>query len=190
MKEKSKSLASHALLYCLFPAAAMFIYAVILNLFGIILFQSSSSSFNSPTYLLPFIIPYIFLISGMAFGTLRYRKQFLNGFMSYSKAFKSCFLIGLFCMILVLVISFIYYTYIDPGIQKQYNDIAMKEVMAQAHNMTDQQLKDFISMQEKFRSPLMKLLINMVSVAFISVIISLMVAIFLKKKDKSLPATV
>ncbi len=175
MEEKTKSLASHAMVYCLIPAAAMIIYGTILYLFNMNLNKVLSS------------LSYIFLIAGMIYGTLQYRKEFSNGFMTYSKAFTSSFLISLFCIIIVSIFNFIFYTFIDPGIIQQMSDMAREEMMTKAPDLTDQQLESALAMQAKFMSPVALTIMSLIMGTIAGAILSLIMAIFLRKEDKSIP---
>ena len=183
MKEKSKSLSSYVLHYSLFPAAVMIVYSIIFRLSGVILhlIHGKSALFNVH-------LPFIFVIIVMIYGTIKYRKQNLNGYISYSKAFTTCFLIGLFIAIINGAFNFIYFKYIDPGVfHQRMNEIVMEQIRSKTLQMTDQILAIYTSM---LHSPLFVSLLFIFILTIFSVIFSLVLAIFLKKKDKSLPTTV
>jgi hypothetical protein len=178
MEEKPKSLAAHAFVYSLIPAGAMIVYVVLLYLFNEYLNRWLSA------------ISYIFLIAGMVYGTLQYRRQYLNDIMPYSKSFLSCFYIGLFSLIILSIFSFILYTVIDPGIVQQMKDMAREQLLAKSPNMTDEQLEAASSMQEKFMSPAMLSVFSILGGTLVSLIISLILALFLKKEDTNVTPAV
>jgi hypothetical protein len=174
MEEKIKTPAAHALIYCLIPAGAMIVYGIILYLFN-----ENLNRFLSA-------LSYIFLIAGMVYGTLQYRKQYLNDNMSYSQAFTTCFMIGLFCMIILTVFNFIFYKFIDPGIVQQMKDMAREQMLAKRPDMTDQQLEAATSMQDKFMSPGALAIFGLLGGVLVSLVIALILGLFLKKQDDTI----
>jgi len=92
MEEKKHSVSANSLNYGLITGGVMIV-------FNLILFISNLYMNQSLGY-----IGYLFMLGGMVWGTLEYRKKLQNGFMTYGEAFSSCFLIGLFAGILGVVI--------------------------------------------------------------------------------------
>ena len=173
MEEKQKSVAANALQYGLFAGGAMIVYFLVLYIFNQHLNQALSS------------LGFIFLIAAMAYGTFQYRQQYMNNFMNYGKAFTSCFLTGLFAIILTSIFNFIFYSFIDPGVVQQMLDIAREKMLEKAPNMSDQQIETALAMQAKFMTPVALSIFGIIFGAIISTVVSLLVAIFLKREDKS-----
>ena len=69
----------NALSYGLIVGAVLILFSLLMFLLGM----------HTNKYL--GYLGYVFLIAGMAWGTLEYRKKYLGGFISYGKAFTSCF---------------------------------------------------------------------------------------------------
>jgi len=178
MEEKPKSAASNALFYGSLTGVVAIIYSLLLYLFD--------QSFNNWLVNVAILI----FIAGMILGTVQYRNKYLNGFMTYSQAFGSCFLIGLFAAIVGSIYSFIFFNFIDPGMIQQMNDIARERMLSQTPEMTEDQVDKAMSFTRMFTNsyaiPIMSLIVNTI----ISVVLGLIIAIFIKKEDKSLTPTI
>jgi len=133
-------------------------------------------------------VGYIILIGGMAWGTLEYRKRYLGGFMTYGKAFSSCFMIGLFSGILGAIYMFIFAQFIHPGLIQEVLDMS-RQALADK-NLTDEQMEQALAMQSKFMSPVMMTIWGLFASLIASVVLGLILAIFLKKEDKSITTQV
>ncbi|HNY03832.1 MAG TPA: DUF4199 domain-containing protein [Bacteroidales bacterium] len=134
-------------------------------------------------------IGYLFLIAGMIYGTLEYRKKYTGGFLTYGKAFSTSFWIGLFAGIVSSIYVFIFMQYIHPGFINELMDQSRTAIMTSNPNMSDEQVEQALAISSKFMSPVMMTIWGLVSYAVMSAIISLILAIFLKKEDPALKVT-
>ncbi|HNW75706.1 MAG TPA: DUF4199 domain-containing protein [Bacteroidales bacterium] len=173
MEEKPRSVSSNALWFGIITGAVLILYNLILFLAGVY------------TNKILGYISYLFLIGGMVWGTLEYRKKYLNGFMPYSKAFVSCFMIGLFGGLLVAVYMFVFVKYIHPGYIQEMMDISRQTMYSTNPNMSEEQIEQAVEMSSKFMSPAMIAVSAFIGYAIASVVIALIAAIFVKKEDKS-----
>lgn len=178
MEEKPRSVSSNALWFGVITGAALILFSLILFLMGM----------HTNNYLA--YLGYLILIGGMAWGTLEYRKKYLGGFMPYSKAFLSCFLIGLFAGVIIAIYMFVFAKFIHPGFIQELLDISRTKIIETNSGMTDEQVEQALEMSAKFMSPVMMAIWSFVGYAIASVILGLIVAIFVKKEDKTMTPTV
>jgi hypothetical protein len=171
MEEKPRSVSSSALYYGLITGAAMILYSLILFLAGLHMNKTMG------------YIGYVILILGMVWGTLDYRKKYLGGFMPYGKAFTSCFMIGLFSGILGTIYMYLFAQFIHPGFGQEILDAAREQLAGR--NMTEEQMDQALAMQARFMSPVAMAIWALVMSVIGSAILGLIVAIFLRKEDKS-----
>jgi hypothetical protein len=177
MEEKPRSATMHAMYYGLITGAAMIIFFLIL--------------YVADLYMNNYIgnISFLFLIGGMVWGTLEYRKTYLNGFMTYGKAFSTCFMIALFAAILSAFFTFIFAEFINPNYSQEILEKAREGMMSSGRQMTDEQMDQALIWTQRFTTPVMMAIWGLITSVAISAVLSLLEAIFLKKEDKSLNAT-
>jgi len=178
MEEKQPSVLSNGLLYGAITGIALILFSLILFLTDLYLNKTMSW------------ISYLFLVGGMLYGTLEYRKKYTNGFITYGKAFISCFWIGLFAGIIGSLYMFVFAKYIHPGFVQELLDQARTNIMTTNPNMSDEQVEQAVSISAKFLSPGMMAVWGLVAYAAISAVIALILAIFIKKEDPSLKTTI
>jgi hypothetical protein len=135
-------------------------------------------------------ISYLFLVGGMVMGTIEFRKKYSNGFLTYGKAFTSCFLIGLIAGILGTCYFFVFIQFIHPGFINEMLDQVRASMLTSKPDMTEEQIEQAVSMSAKFMTPGMMTIWGMAAYAAMSAIIGLILAIFLKKEDPSLNTNV
>jgi hypothetical protein len=173
MEEKPRSVSMNALWFGVITGAILILYSLLLFLAGM----------HTNKYL--GYIGYVFLIGGMVWGTLEYRKKYLGGFMTYGKAFTSCFMTGLYAGILISVYMFIFAKFIHPGFIQELLDISRQAIYETNSGMTDEQVEQALEISAKFMTPVMMTVWSLVGYLFASAIFGLLAAIFLKKEDKS-----
>lgn len=178
MEEKPRFVLSNGLYYGLITGAGMIVFSLIMFLLDLYLNQAVSW------------IGYLVLAAGMIWGTLDYRKKYTNGFLTYVKAFGSCFWIGIFAGILGFVYFFIFIQYIHPGFINEMLDQMRANMISSRPEMSDEQVEQAVEMSAKFMTPVMMSLWGLAMNAIMSAVLGLILAIFLKKEDKSLNATV
>jgi len=177
MEEKQRSILSNGLFYGMITGVAMIIFSLIMFLLDLYLNKAVSW------------ISYLFLAGGMFYGTFEYRKKSTTGFMTYGKAFTSCFWIGLFAGIVASVYMFVFAQFIHPGLVQELLDQIRTNMATTNPNMSDEQIEQAVAITAKFMSPAMMTFWGLVVYAVSSAIIGLILAIFLKKEDPSMKTT-
>jgi hypothetical protein len=178
MEEKPRSVLSNGIFYGLITGAALIVFSLIMFLLDLYLNRAVSW------------IGYIFLVAGMIWGTLEFRKKEANGFLTYGRAFSSCFWIGLFAGIVASVYLFIFVQFIHPAFINELLDQMREKMLTSNPDMSEDQMEQAISMSSKFMSPVMMTVWGLAAYAAISAVIGLILAIFLKKDDPSLKSAV
>jgi len=178
MEEKPRSVMSNGIYYGAITGAAIIVFSLIMFLLDLYLNKAVSW------------IGYVFLVAGMIWGTLEYRKKYSNGFLTYGKAFSSCFWIGMFAGILASIYLFVFIQFIHPGFINELLEQARANMLASRPDMTEEQLEQALSISAKFMSPVMMVVWGLAAYAAMSAVIGLILAIFLKKEDPSLKTTV
>ncbi len=135
-------------------------------------------------------ISILILIGGMIWGTLEYRKNYLNGFISFGKSFTSCFFIGLFAGILGAIYMFIFAQYIYPGFSQELLDKAQEQMVAGNPNMSDDDIEMAMKYTKMLMSPVAMAFIGLLYTLIASVVVGLIASIFMKKEDKSMTMNV
>ena len=172
MEEKSRSTTVHGMYFGLITGLAIVIFSLILFITDIYMNRLVSS------------ISYLFLIAGMVYGALEYRKNYRNGFMTYGQAFSTCFMIGLFAGVVAAIYMYVFAQFIHPGFVQEILDKSREQILTQNPNMPEEQLETAMQWTAKFTSPIMMMVWGFVAYVFFSVIISLIAAIFVKKEEE------
>ena len=178
MEEKQRSGMSNGLFYGAITGVAIIIFSLIMFLLDLYLNKSVSW------------ISYLVLATGMLLGTLDYRKKHTNGYMTYGKAFTACFWIGLFAGILASLYMFVFAQFIHPGFVQELLDQVRTNMLTAKPDMSEEQVEQAVAVTAKFMSPIMMTIWGLVGYAASSAVIGLILAIFLKKEDPALKATI
>ncbi|MBC8315965.1 MAG: DUF4199 domain-containing protein [Bacteroidales bacterium] len=173
MEEKPKSIAMNGIYYGVIGAAAMIIFSLIIYLVDLHL--------NSSVIW----ISYLFLIGAIVWGTIDYRNKVLNGFMSYGKAFSTSFMIALFAVIIVSIYSFIFFQFIAPDAVVDLAEMGTDRIIEDNPDISEEDLDQAIQMSSFMYTPVWLTVRGLVAQLVVSVVISLITSIFIKKEDKS-----
>jgi len=171
MEEKTRSTTVHGMYYGLITGLAIVIFSLILFISDLYQNQWINS------------IGYLFLIAGMVYGALEYRKKYNHGLMTYGKAFSSCFMTGLFAGLVVAIYMYVFAQYIHPGFAQEILEKSREKLMTQHPDMPDDQVEIAMQWTAKFTTPLMMMIWGFVAYVFFTVIIGLIASIFLKKEE-------
>jgi hypothetical protein len=173
MEEKKRTLSSNALYYGLITGAAMILYGLVLFLLN----QHLNRMLNW--------FSWAFLLGGMVWGTLEYRKT-AGGFLTYGGAFKSVFMIGLFAAILSAIYTFIFVQFIHPGFINEIIDMSRQSLVEKYPDWSDEQVEQAMVWTTKFMNPIGMAIYSLLGQIFGSLVAGLLLGIFLRKEDKSL----
>jgi cobalamin biosynthesis protein CobD/CbiB len=178
MEDKQRSSMQNSLFYGLITGAVLVVFSLILYLTG--------QYMNKTLGYLSFVL----LIVGMVYGTLEYRKNSTNGFLSYGKAFKSCFLIGLIAGVITAIYTFVFAQFIYPGYINEIIEQTRESMLTSGREMTEEQIETALEYTRKFTTPVMMTVMILFMYPAFSAILALITAIFLKKEDPSLNTNV
>ncbi len=124
----------------------------------------------------------VLVFSLIFFGTRNYRNKHLSGYITFGKAFKTGVLIALVgSTIYVLAWLFSYYLFV-PDFMDVYSDYVLK-------NCTPDDLpaktKEMANFKEMYKNPLFVILITYSEVLPIGLVVALVSALILKKKQNT-----
>ena len=159
--------------YGLFMALAGIAYFVIMNIMNVDMTQGVGRWGS--------MIFYIALI----FLAHKYYKDNGNGFMSYGQGMGITFWMSLLSSVLGSIFTWIYVKFIDTEyIQKMLDK---QEEAFVANGMSDEQIRQAMSMTAKFMTPEMMLVFGIVFGIIIILIVGLIVTIFTQKRNPEIP---
>ncbi len=123
----------------------------------------------------------VVLFSLIFFGVMNYRNKYLNGAISFGKAFKTGFLIALIGSTMYVVVWLFYYYLFVPDFIDVYTAYVLKECAA-----TDLPAKaaEMESFKEMYKNPVFVILITYSEVLPIGVVVALVSALILKRKKR------
>lgn len=129
------------------------------------------------------LIIYAVHITLIVVGTIYLRKHFLNNQISYGQSFASGVLITLFMSILLAFYIYIFFKIIAPDeIEKILN---IQEETLYKQGFDEEIIETHMQVIRKFTTPLSMALFTILGYVFWGTIISLIVAIFTKRKIQS-----
>lgn len=178
METKPRSLFNNALIYGLLTAVFSIVFSVITYILEL--------PYKSPVMYLSFII----LLAGIVYGTLQYRNLYMGGYITYSKAFLSGFIIVLVASLVTSLYSYVFFRFIDPAYLERIIVQAMEQTEAKMleQGLSEDQMGPALEMTRKFMSPLIMSVFSVLGSAVFGAILSLIAAAFIKKEDNSFNA--
>jgi pheromone shutdown protein TraB len=116
------------------------------------------------------------------FGTRNYRNKYLDGYITFGKAFKTGALIALVgSTIYVVAWLFSYYLFV-PNFMDVYTDYVLKNCAVDDLAAKTKEMADF---NEMYKNPFFVILITYSEVLPIGLIVALISALILKRKQKT-----
>ena len=128
-------------------------------------------------------ISYVILALGLFWSIISFRDNQMGGYIEYGKAFSAGFYTGLFAAVITGIFTFIYIQYLDPGLVDEIMLATEESMLEQNPNMSDEQIDQTLSYTEMFMSPLVMSIMGFISNVVVSVIFSLIIAIFAKREN-------
>ena len=113
-----------------------------------------------------------------------YRDNFLRGYITYGQAVGAGVVISLYSAIVMAVFSYILYTVLDPGLTAK--KLAFIEEMMLKKGVAQATVDTAMKMQEKLQTPLISSILSIFTGVLGGTILSLIIAIFLKKEGNPL----
>jgi len=125
-------------------------------------------------------VSWLFIIAGIVWGIKSFRDQ-NEGFISYGSALGVGMLTIVFASVIMALFNYILFSFIDPGLVEKGIEIARSQMVAK-NNLTDDQIETAINISKKFMTPGFMAIMTIVSYAFFGLILSLIIAAFMKKE--------
>lgn len=168
--ENQKSAFKPSLTYGLLLGIALIVYSLIMYLLDIDLESKIQW------------IAYLIIAGGLYWAMTSFKDKLSGGFITYGKAFGVGFWTGLFAAVVSGIFTYIYVTMIDPGMIEEILLNAEDKILESNPNIGDEELEMALSYTEKFTSPVMIAILGFLSSAFFATILSLIIAIFVKRE--------
>lgn len=171
MENKPNNFIRHTLSYGSLTGGGLILFSLLMYSFDI--------NLQSPLMYLAFII----LATGVFFGIISFRDNYLGGFISYGKCISVGVMISLSASILLAIYSFLFFTFFDQSSIQKILDLTEEKLVQK--EMTEEQIEMAMKYTAKFTTPIWKSAISILSYTFWGTIISLIIGIFTKKTDPS-----
>ncbi len=113
-----------------------------------------------------------------------YRDNFLKGYITYGQAVGAGVIIALYSALAMAVFGYLLYTVIDPGLTAK--KLAFVEEMMLKKGIAQATVDTAMKMQEKLQTPLISSLLGIFTGVLGGTILSLIIAIFVKKEGNPL----
>jgi hypothetical protein len=133
---------------------------------------------------------YIFMLVQIAvlfFLVKSYRDNFRHGMITYGEALGASVIICLYYAIIMAIFTYILFAFIDTGLLDK--QLAMAEELLQKRGMPQASIDAGMSMQKKMMTPAFMAPMSILGNMFFGVIISLIVAAFVRKEGNPLVDT-
>ncbi len=124
------------------------------------------------------------LIVVLYFLLKSYRDNYLHGYITYGQAVGAGVVIFLYYSIISAIFAYILYTLIDPELTAK--QLAMAEELMEKRGMPQEAINAGMNIQRKMMKPEIMALISIFGSMITGVIISLLVAIFVRKEGNPL----
>ncbi len=171
METKQRSLFVHALIYGLILGGVMIVISLIYYILDVNMFGLGFIFLN-------LFITLAAAITIMLLGANSYRDRYLGGKIDYKRCILICVIIGLVGFIISTIYSYIFMTYIEPGM---IEDSVNKFIEKWGDKMTEEQLDDTISKMRSRMTPGSQIRTGAISGVIMSVVLSLITSLFVKK---------
>jgi hypothetical protein len=169
MEDKKSGMMKHAMTYGAIIGLSLIVYSTLLYIAG--------QTFNKTLE----YFQYAILLVGIYIGIKVYRDKSLDGFISYGNALGLGVLITVFVGIITVFFSFIMMRYIDPGLVDKYM-LAAEEQLENSRFVNEDQIDIVLERSRKMVTAVWSIPIGVITFTFIGFILSLIVAVILKKE--------
>ena len=122
---------------------------------------------------------FIVVMSLIFFGIRNYRNKFLNGFITFGKAFKTGALIALVASTMYVVVWIFSYYLFFPDFLDQYIPYVLKQAKPEQLAAKTVQMENF---REMYKNPLFVIATTFMEVLPIGLVVALVSALILKRK--------
>ena len=171
MEENNNSAFMPSLVSGLMLGVLLVIYSLVLYLFD----------FNENVWLAA--VSYLITGAFLFFAITSFRDNKQNGFLTFGKGVGLGTLIGFFASLILALFTYIYISYIDPGVIEESMIRAEESILQSQPNISDDDLDKAMEMVEIFTSPGMMAVMGIIWYTMVSVVLSLLISIFAKRED-------
>jgi hypothetical protein len=134
-------------------------------------------------YVVQMVVYFILLAGGMYYGTKMYRERQLGGYMSYSKALGSTFMIAFWAGALYTLFTFVFLRYFDPSVMEMMLQQTEERVLEMMPDISDDDLQTQLDTQRRMMESGLGYVWSFIGNLVISLILALLVSVFLKRED-------
>lgn len=134
------------------------------------------------------VLGYAAMVAAFSFifvGMRNYRNKYLNGFITFGKAFKTGLFIAFVASTIYVLVWLVYYYNFVPDFMDKYTEYVLRT--AKSDGATEAELakkaEEMAHFKELYKSPVMVILITYSEVFPLGLIISLISALLLKRKQ-------
>jgi hypothetical protein len=155
-------------------------------LIGVVLTMVSMGFYLAEAMTSPFAsyTAYFAMLVGIILATLSWRKEVMNGYISYGQALGFGCLTFLFTGIVSGIFTFVFFQFIDPGAINTLMQASEEALLKSSPELPDEQLDAALEMQRRFMTPVLLSITIFFSNVLVGCLMSLITSIFLKKKVK------
>ncbi|WP_257669989.1 DUF4199 domain-containing protein [Parapedobacter tibetensis] len=120
-------------------------------------------------------------------GIRNYRNKYLNGIISFGKAFKTGLYITLVASTIYVLVWLVYYYGFIPDFMDKYTDYVLRNAESDGANPTElaKKTEEMAKFKDLYKNPVMVVLITYSEVFPLGLVISLISALLLKRKAHS-----
>jgi len=130
------------------------------------------------------LLSLVIMIGGLFLGIKSFRDDSRGGILSYGQSVGAGTVISLYVGIISAVFTYILYTVIDPDLMEKGFTFAEERLIEQGR-LSDAMIEQQMQLIRKISSPLISAISGVIGSVFMGVIISLIVAIFVKRDGDS-----
>jgi hypothetical protein len=136
------------------------------------------------------VLGYAAMILAFSFvfaGIKNYRDKFNNGIISFGKAFKIGLLISLVASTMYVLVWVIDYYVFIPDFMDRYSAHVIKEAQSSGATAAEinSKTKEITTMKDMYNTPIGVILLTYLEIFPVGLLVSIIAALILKKKDKS-----
>ena len=176
MKHSTKNFLNNALIYGIYLGSISIVLTVIYYLFDLSMFNWVFSIINM---VISITVSSIFIVMAIK----KYRVGFLDGNIKYLQCVLIGFIVLLVSGILTSIFTYILYHLIDPDFMKKQLELFIEKM--QSYNMSEEQLDKIIERTKEGMDSQGQLKSVLIYVPIFAAVLSLIISIFVRKKDKT-----
>ena len=153
------------------------IYCIILVVFAIMLYTMDMHYQNST---LSTVVNILIGVGGILWGMLAYKKD-NGGFISLSQSLKVGVAVALVGSLVGIIYGVVLTEFIDPTTMDKALEFQKQQMLSQNPEMSVEQANQFVDMQKKFSSPLIRSAFGLLFGIFFGFIVALISGLVIKK---------